>query len=38
MSKELGVPRDILFNLAAKEGGWDEVGLNHNMPLNNPFA
>jgi hypothetical protein len=38
MSKDLDVPRDLLFNLAAKEGGWDKTGLDHNMPLNNPFG
>lgn len=38
MSKELNVPRDILFNLAAKEGGWTSQQLDHNMPLNNPFG
>jgi hypothetical protein len=38
MSKRLDVPRDLLFNLAAKEGGWRADGLDHNMPLNNPFG
>ncbi len=38
MSKDLGVPRDILLNLAAKEGGWTKGDLDHNMPLNNPFG
>jgi len=27
-----------MLTMAAKEGGWNDVGLNHNMPLNNPFG
>lgn len=38
MSKELDVPRDVLFNLAVKEGGWLGDQLDHNIPLNNPFG
>ncbi len=29
MSKELDVPRDLLFNMAAKEGGWTKPDLDH---------
>ena len=38
MAKDLGINRDFLFALAAKEGGWTQKDLNHNMPLNNPFG
>jgi len=38
MATDLNVREPLLLTLAAKEGGWDDRGLNHNIPLNNPFG
>jgi RHS repeat-associated protein len=38
MADNLNVPQWLLFNLAAKEGGWTDKNLDHNQPLNNPFG
>ncbi|HME42130.1 MAG TPA: hypothetical protein VKF36_03505 [Syntrophorhabdales bacterium] len=38
MAKDLNTDEDFLFALAAREGGWTDDSLDHNMPLNNPFG
>jgi RHS repeat-associated protein len=37
-AQDLGTTKALMFTMAAKEGGWTEPDLNHNMPLNNPFG
>jgi RHS repeat-associated protein len=34
----LGTTKTLMFTMAAKEGGWTQPALDHNMPLNNPFG
>jgi RHS repeat-associated protein len=38
MALDLDTTKALLLTLAAKEGGWNEEGLDHNMPLSNPFG
>jgi RHS repeat-associated protein len=38
MAQDLNVPEPLLLALAAKEAGWNDSYLDHNMPLNNPFG
>ncbi len=38
MATRLSTDPDFLLNLAAREGGWTDENLDHNMPLNNPFG
>jgi hypothetical protein len=38
MAKDLKTSRELMFTIAAKEGGWTQENLNHNVPLNNPFG
>lgn len=38
MGSDLKTGADFLYALAAKEGGWQDKDLNHNMQLNNPFG
>lgn len=38
MALDLNTDKTLLLTLAAKEGGWTNDALNHNMPLSNPFG
>ena len=38
MAQDLNVPEPFLLALAAGEAGWNDVYLDHNIPLNNPFG
>ena len=38
MAQELQTTQQVMLTMAAKEGGWDKGGLDHNVPLNNPFG
>lgn len=38
LAKEIEVDANVLYALAAKEGGWTDGDLDHNIPLNNPFG
>jgi RHS repeat-associated protein len=38
MAADLGTTKTLMLTLAAKEGGWNKEGLDHNQPLNNPFG
>jgi RHS repeat-associated protein len=37
-AQDLNTTKALMFTMAAKEGGWTQPALNHNMPLNNPFG
>ena len=38
MAKDLNTTPQIMLTLGVKEGGWRDVDLDHNQPLNNPFG
>ena len=37
-AQDLDTTKALMFTMAAKEGGWTQPALAHNMPLNNPFG
>jgi RHS repeat-associated protein len=37
-AQDLKTTKALMLTMAAKEGGWTQPDLNHNMPLNNPFG
>lgn len=37
-AQDLQTTKALMFTMAAKEGGWTQPDLDHNMPLNNPFG
>ncbi len=37
-AQDLETTKTLMFTMAAKEGGWTQPALDHNMPLNNPFG
>jgi len=38
MATDLDTTPTMIFTLAAKEGGWTQDALDHNIPLRNPFG
>jgi RHS repeat-associated protein len=38
MAADLQTSKALTLTMAAKEGGWDTKGLDHNQPKNNPFG
>jgi len=38
MANDLGTTKTLMLTMGAKEGGWTQPALDHNMPLNNPFG
>jgi len=37
-ANDLDTTKTLMLTMAAKEGGWTQPALDHNMPLNNPFG
>ena len=37
-AQDLHTTKALMLTMAAKEGGWTQPALDHNMPLNNPFG
>jgi RHS repeat-associated protein len=38
VAQDLNTTLPLMLTQAAKEGGWNKEGLDHNIPLNNPFG
>jgi hypothetical protein len=38
MAGDLNTSKPLLLTQAVAEAGWNKAGLDHNMPLNNPFG